>query len=71
MEKRRLDREVKRLIQAKAPLRRQTIRRAKKKKAAGQDGVPIEPVRICPAACAEHIYELFAADTRIKCVVKN
>ena len=50
---------------------RQAIRRAKKGKAAGPDGVPMELLQICPAAFAELMFELFAAGARLKCVMED
>ena len=50
---------------------RQAIRRAKKGKAAGPDGVPMEILQVCPAPFAEMLFELFAAGARLKCVMKD
>lgn len=47
------------------------IRRAKKGKAAGPDGAPMELLQINTAAFAETFYELFTAGDRIKCVMKG
>ena len=50
---------------------RKAIRKAKKGKAAGPDGVPMELLQICPAAFSELLFELFAAGARMRCVMKN
>jgi len=47
------------------------IRRAKKGKAAGPDGVPMELLQMSPFQFAELLYELFAAGARLRCVMKD
>lgn len=50
---------------------RPAISRAKKGKAAGSDGVPMELLHICPQVFAEIFFELFAAGARLRCVMKD
>ena len=47
------------------------IRSAKKGKAAGPDGVPMELLKLCPLDFAELLFELFAAGGRLQCVMKD
>lgn len=49
----------------------QLIRRAKKGKADGPDGIPMKLLQICPPAFAEILLDIFAAVARLKCVMKN
>ena len=49
----------------------EAIRKAKKGKAAGPDGVPMEILQMCPVSLAELLYELFAAGARLGCVMKD
>ena len=47
------------------------IRRAKKGKAVGPDGVPMELLHMNPKAFAELLFELFAAGARLGCAMKD
>lgn len=49
----------------------QAICRAKKGKAAGPDGVPMELIQIYPTAFAEILFELFTDECRMKCFIKD
>lgn len=49
---------------------RQAIRREKKDKASGPEGVPMKILQKCPAAFAELMFELFATGARLQCVMK-